>query len=453
MKQSYYNVGVPLKDGSTVLYNTRSRAIVELSSEEAQALSNIDSYPDDNPLVNSLAQEGFLVEDPETQADYLKYEQHFYRNGSTVFELTISPTRECNFDCNYCYILKRPGKMSEETQDAVLDFIEYNYNESPFQKLKIIWYGGEPLLAIDVIERLSAKMMDFCAENGIEYLAHALTNGSLADERMCERLVKCGFVSLMPTISGNGAMQDYQRSACDGRPRFDTLMQNIDHMRDAGLLVHVNFVVNENNFDGCCELVSKMCADYRAEQESCTQNGCEYCKGELVTRLTRAFPFGKDFIPLNDGKDTPMKLYERKDFGDKYLEFHRAQNLDAKAYAEVIKPIRLYCAAYVNRSFFIDEIGDIYACMEDMDYADKIICNVAGWQEGPLHLEPFLAFASLDPMDDPKCRSCRILPICQGGCASTRLKGGDACHDIKECIEDLVLDYYKALLTEEKEQG
>ncbi len=435
MRQSYYNVLARLPDGGGVLYHTFHRSIAELDADEVRRLENIDDAADEDELVRALADARFLVDDPEAEADLMRCRQNQYRHGKGVFELTISPTRLCNFNCDYCYIVKRPGTMSRDVQDEVMEFIAFHWGNAPFQKLKINWYGGEPLLAIDVMEALSARMRAFCRERGIEYFAHVLTNGSLADAEMCRRLVEnCGLVTIMPTISGNGPMHDWQRHANDGRAHFDDLMRNIDHMREAGLLVHVNFVVNENNFDECRDLAADMCK-----------------KSNVVTRVTRTFAYGREApMLLADGKNTQIRLFERANFGESYTSFHRAQDLDAEGWREVIKPTCLYCAAWVNRSFFIDEVGDVFACMIDMDHAEYALCNVCTFRDAgaPFNWRRFLEFASLDPLGDKECRTCRVLPICQGGCAYWRIKGDDVCHDVKDCIEDFVLGYYEALRAE-----
>lgn len=431
MKQSYYNVLAPLEDGGAVLYHTYHRSVAELDEADVRRLESIESC-DDRDFVLALAEAHFLVDDPEAEADLMRYRQGKYRNNKKVLELTISPTRQCNYACDYCYILKRPGMMGERVQAKVMEFIAYHYAESPFRKLKVNWYGGEPLLAIDVMERLSASMRAFCAERGVEYFAHVLTNGSLADDEMCRRLVEnCGLVTAMPTIGGNGPMHDYQRCANDGREHFDELMRNIESMRRAGILVHANFVVNRNNFEECQALAAELGK-----------------KDGIVTRVTRTFAYGRtEPMLLRDGRDTPIDLFEREDFGACYTGFHRAQGLDAQGWADVLKPTCLYCAAWVNRSFFIDEVGEVFSCMIDMDYAECALCNVGTFREpgAAFNWGRFLQFANLDPVQDLGCRTCRVLPICQGGCAYWRLKGDDVCHDIKDCIEDFVLDYYRAL--------
>lgn len=93
----------------------------------------------------------------------------------------------------------------------------------------------------------------------------------------------------------------------------------------------------------------------------------------------------------------------------------------------------------------------MFACMIDMDHADYALCNVLSFEKGDFNWTRFLDFQRLEPLREQECRTCRILPICQGGCAYCRMQGDDVCHDLKDCIEDFVLDYHEACKHEEAE--
>lgn len=461
MKPSYYNVEAPLGDGSEVVYNTLHRSLAHLSAQEASFLRQ--PSPVNPQLERELAQAHFLLEDPEAEANHLLYRHNAHRNNMRALDITISPTRMCNFSCNYCYTKKPTGVMDEKTQCQIVEFLARHYDRAAFSTLKVNWYGGEPLLAIDVIEQLTDKLLAFCSKRHVAYRAHVLTNGSLADAAMCKRLAtRCHVRTIMPTISGNGIMHDWQRCANDGVGHFDELMRNIGHMLDAGLTVHANFVLNHNNFQECKQLARRLAHEPGVE-----------------IRCTRTFDYGQGPMFLSDGKNTLLQLFTRAEFAPRYAEFHRALGLSAREYAEVIKPIPLYCAAWSTRTFFIGETGDVFQCMIDMDYPERRLCHVSDELEGnaagrevgreagrtatrdaaggraggragePFNWKRYLEYASSCPAQEQRCRTCRVLPLCQGGCVCCRINGEDVCHDAKDCIEELVLDYYHALISEE----
>ncbi len=413
--------------------------MVELTCEEVRSLDNLDNC-DDEALLAGLIAEQFILDDPEVEAEYLRYQHNRYANNNHLFELTISPSQQCNFDCVYCYVLKRESVMTEATQDNIMRFIAYNYEQAPFKKLRINWYGGEPLLCIEVIERLSAQIINFCEENGIIHLGHILSNGSLADEDMSKRIAKkCGITSVMITLSGKHDDHDYQRCEKSGAKCYERIIENVDHMLDEGIIVHTNYVANKNNQASSLESVSDLCK-----------------KKGVVTRYTSTGRFDKEHIYLKDEKNTELEPFSDQESAEFYREFLKRQNLSSKEYAEVLQPKRLFCAAWVTRSFFIDDLGNVSACMIDMDYPEeRMLFNINDWDPDN-HLsfkhDRLVMFANLNPLDNEDCRKCKIYPICRGGCALKWFdkKLGKCANSgyLNLCIDDIVLDYYYALKAE-----
>ena len=162
--------------------------------------------------------------------------------------------------------------------------------------------------------------------------------------------------------------------------------------------------------------------------------------------MTRTFAYGRNGFKLHDGKGTPLVFFERAEFAPYYLDFHRALGLSATGYRDVMKPICMYCAAWHNNSFFVDEVGDVFACMQDMDFSTYALANVVDMRAGDewFNWARFDEFANIEPARSQKCRRCSILPICQGGCVYCAVLGDDVCHDLRGNIEDFVLDYYRA---------
>ena len=435
MEKSYYTV-VARDEKGVVAYNTKTCALVELTEEEA---CDLDQLPlcDNEERARLFLEAGIAVNSAEAEADEVLYREHRCRHNSRMFELTITPSRVCNFACDYCYVPKRPETMSEAVQDALIAFVQDHYDRRPFKELRVNWYGGEPLLHIDAMERISAPLIALCRRHGVDYIGHVLSNASLADARMSRRLKEnCGIVSVMPTVSGFGDMQDWQRPARDGTKYFDTIMDNIDAMIDAGIIVHMNYVTNKNNIEECTELAHLLAHTKRVR-----------------TRLSKTGAFGKEAIYLADGCRTPIELFSLEEFGPHYVDFFRRLDGGSREYRLLLKPVPAFCAALVSTGLFIDETGDVFCCMVDMDYPERALFNVADWAVGDtsVRFDRFLEFERLEPARDPECRRCRILPICHGGCYEKYLASGEhACHNIKVCIEDIVLDYRDAL---RREQG
>jgi len=97
--------------------------------------------------------------------------------------LTICPTMNCNFDCPYCFENHRPGKMSPEVQDDVVNLARRILEVRSGKSLHVSWFGGEPLLAPDVIESLSERLIALAEEFHFSYSAAITTNGYLLSQK------------------------------------------------------------------------------------------------------------------------------------------------------------------------------------------------------------------------------------------------------------------------------
>ena len=71
--------------------------------------------------------------------------------------LILMPTERCDFRCVYCYEDFVAGRMPRAVIDGVIALIE---RRAPtLDRLELEWFGGEPLLALDVIEEVSRRVL------------------------------------------------------------------------------------------------------------------------------------------------------------------------------------------------------------------------------------------------------------------------------------------------------
>lgn len=70
--------------------------------------------------------------------------------------ITFIVTKDCQLACKYCYLVGKNGheRMSWETAKRAVDYILSNENEFPEESVIWDFIGGEPLLEIDLIDRI-----------------------------------------------------------------------------------------------------------------------------------------------------------------------------------------------------------------------------------------------------------------------------------------------------------
>ena len=113
---SKYNLFAKLPNSEQIgCVNLLKGTYAILSLEEAYLLHN-------NQKNDPFISKGFIVNYDEQQALHFLARKNCY--SSRILNLTICPTMNCNFGCPYCFEKHRPGRMSEETQNIVLDFIK-----------------------------------------------------------------------------------------------------------------------------------------------------------------------------------------------------------------------------------------------------------------------------------------------------------------------------------------
>jgi uncharacterized protein len=85
---------------------------------------------------------------------------------------------DCNLSCVYCYEGNMKGKhfMSGETAERLLAFISERL--TPDKKLlNIDFYGGEPLLSLNLLKTIALKAGNLSRRRGVDFTFSLTTNG------------------------------------------------------------------------------------------------------------------------------------------------------------------------------------------------------------------------------------------------------------------------------------
>ena len=163
-------------EDEVVIYNTYSKALVVLDSKEYSEFLDLDIQ--DSDTLKVLLKNKILVDEEFDEKGFLSYCHNMTKFSKDALHLVLATTMDCNFGCPYCYENRRKGKMSEAVQDAIIDYIHENL-EKGVRLLDITWYGGEPLLYPDIIERMSKQIHELVDRYTCELNMYMVTNGYL----------------------------------------------------------------------------------------------------------------------------------------------------------------------------------------------------------------------------------------------------------------------------------
>ena len=427
MRKSRYTVCV---DGANVgehlLYNTATGAFAALDDA---AWNEFEAGGD--TLAEEFALAGFLT-DLAPEEELARQQEKFDAVRADRSQLTLSfvPTYACNYRCPYCYELghnKIKGKMDVRMIDAICAFTEDRHAQDGFERLTVQWYGGDPTLALDVVEELSKRLTAWCDETGITYDAMMITNANLVDEAAAQLIADVRISKAFLTIDGPEELHNRRRVAADGSNSYERNIQAARLLRARGVRVMAGMNVDKVSWPLYPEMRDKLAA----EEDIDLNPGklCDY--GSFFGRAPFCEP---DF-----------DLFSHEEFAQARLEQYANETHSAEDLRELLRPIERFCTGQLDNYFVIDLLGDVYNC--DGWVGDKahvrfnLLDDPSTWK---------LADISHDPTRDEKCSACELLPLCLGSCHWERACNDWPCHPFRYTL-DGYLRIYRSLFDEPTE--
>ena len=437
---SKFIVKQPLNENELLLYNTLSTSIITLENEMYKKLfvdNRFEDYPNE---CDELCEMGFLFTGaPDQQLKELEsVRKAIVETEHGITAITIAPTMECNARCYYCFEKGAlQGTMTEETADKTAQFIIERCTE---KKLYIAWFGGEPLMASDIITRITKKLFD----NNIEVESTVTSNGILIDEKMIEKFRYWNVKRVQITLDGLGdEYNKIKRYVIECNNPFERIMENISLLIENKFTVHLRV----NYYSQKYETV-KSTMDYLHNKFGNYDNLYLYGVPLDLPEKKGYSEFdeleGEVFLKVLN--DSLKRGYENDELNFSALKVSKNYN---KALGELmLAPFPASCYMVNKDRFVIDDKGYIYKCQKHLG-KNQFSC---GDVFNGIKKNDVYRFYVTDHLHSEICKDCNMLPICQGGCKANRLLYGDkyACPPSKSIINKLVMKYYEYLLNENR---
>lgn len=250
-------------DDQTFLYNAMTNALAIIEQDKLNSFKQFVSTGapiTDERLINDLREGGFLVEDDYDEIKMLRMRLLSSRFNSSSFGMTLAPTSDCNFRCIYCYErdVLRPSYMKKDVQDAIVQELESRAQN--IRSFSVSWYGGEPLLALDIIRELSNRFIQICDEHNIVYSAGIITNGYLLTPDVVTELTKYHVNFYQITIDGTRETHNKSRPLRNGNGTYDRIFENLQNCIDLLPMVSLRINVSKNNVTAINDISDKICA-------------------------------------------------------------------------------------------------------------------------------------------------------------------------------------------------
>lgn len=394
------------------LVNFAHGTVARLNAVQKAVFDVAPTIRPDVPLMREWLRQGFVVDGAFDEVAALRERVNRHREGfasgasKRSLEIVVCVTSACNFACPYCFQDRRGGHMAPEVRAALVRFVERRLESGRHDHLGVAWFGGEPLLAPDVIDELSAAFMGLAERFGVGYSAMIHTNGYLLDQDMVDFLEARRVDTAIVPIDGMREAHDATRHLRGGGPTFDRIMSNLRTIRTS---MFVN--VRNNLHAGSLERFGELC---EMVDGIARENGTNIrCSPSRVkpTAAGRA-----------RGDTTPTITEEQ------YERTLARTGLPAKLQA--FKPILAPCPAALANEVHVDELGYLYphCSFYSVDPAcavGNLLDEDGGGPDAWITTLSDRAGTLCFPDDQPKCLDCKFLPCCLGGCPVQRLQTGE----------------------------
>lgn len=421
VKVSKYNI-VFKKDDDDYIFNTLNCSLVLIKKGAQQVLESIQSNKfnkkeaSDNKIFQALVDGGFIVSEELNELELINFINWKGKLNSDKLKYTIFPTLRCNCNCVYCYQGKKNNDLQIMQPQTADDISEKIIKAMPNKKsVQLIWHGGEPLLAKDIIWRISDKVMKYAGDYGINYSGFILTNGCLIDNSTVENFLKYKILGAQITIDGLPKTHNERRKYNNGRGTFQDIVDNILELQKNGIEVDVRLNIDKNNYMEIDDIVILLL--------SYGINGESMYLGHIKTGTNND-------LNIEEYAQACVRL-------QKSLIKNTNTTLSLKRWFPKLKTF--FCIADTLSSCSFDPQGTIYKCWHEvgdkhMAYSDvENNINSAGYYH---NLNYFLYSVK----DSDRCADCKVLPLCMCGCRFLK-KAENVCSEYKYNLLEILKGY------------
>jgi len=400
MKPSKYNALSETSEEGLILFNSYTGALIDFTKEEKNAVLSLmkNKVPEgQEELQEVLKEHGFLVPeavDERKRAEFLHQSMH----RTDQLHLVLMPTEACNFRCTYCYESFTRGKMTEETIQGVKALVSQRVHT--LQNLHISWFGGEPLMEVDLMEDLSKTFHEAARLNDVAYSADISTNGYFLNKEVFQRLLAMDVRQFMVTIDGVEEVHDKRRFLLGGGNTFQDIIQNLQGAKEStetfDLTIRVNF--DEDNLKETEDLTNYLKELFGEDPRF----------GILFRPVGRWGGQHDEDIPICSHITANEKMWS-------FTEEAISKKLHMSSMVSgIMSPGGSVCYAAKPNSFVIGSNGQLYKCTTALDEEVNHVGTLRADGQMVLDYDKLISWVTSGEETDPVCQNCFYRPACQG---------------------------------------
>lgn len=398
MKYSQFNSIIPYNN-QFALYNAFEDKVIFLEDDLKELLlagkhEGVDELEHIHPaFYKYLSENKFLVNNDVDEVDKVRKIAKKVDEQTSMFQLTINPTMNCNFKCWYCYEDHiKASRLKSTMVVKVNKFVTKRLQDEHLKYFHVGFFGGEPLLyfkknVIPIIDHIAEESKVYNKEFGINFTSNGyLVNQDFVDYFHSKNLT----CNLQITLDGYREEHDKVRFVTKTKGSYFEIVNNIKLLIRNGFYVRLRINYTSENLKDTFKIIDDF-----------SDVDLKYIKKNLIIDYHRVWQ--DDAVDdLDTVLNENMKLIKAKGFN--VTGTFSANNVVQSCYADK------------RNSAVINYNGDLYKCTaRDFNkesrngYIDSDGSLI--WDDG--YVEKRMS----SKLHNKPCLSCKIMPLCNGGCS------------------------------------
>jgi uncharacterized protein len=390
-------------------------AVVRLDDSAYEALSKLVSKEPPISLADEIGADslkallecGVLVDFDEVEE--LKSRFAKAKEGTDRLDLCVLPTLSCNMACAYCYETTSAPCVSEKLHDScqrgLVSLVADRLSDG-VKKLTLLWFGGEPLLALNLVTELTGAIREMAEKRSVQFSASMVTNGTLLTARRAGELVSAGVKSFQITLDGPREAHNKRRPFRDGSgDSYGSVLRGLKLLAkmDVKLTIRVN--VDRANAPSISALLDELRS-----------------QGLHDSPAVRIY-----FAPVlpSVAGCRPGTCFDLREFSEIEITLARGAHERGFSLPLTPRPRSLPCRAITPTCFVVEPSGAVQKCLGLVGRESTAVgwLGVDGFHVAdPSKLDSWHKWSPFSA----KCLECKALPICMGGCPLGSLPGDDS---------------------------
>lgn len=344
-------------------------------------------------LLETMEKANFMSYDESNKNETQEYKKE------EIVGITLMLIQGCNLACSYCF-----GNEGSYCDSGIMDIkvalkaIDYLTEHTKTEEVLVTFFGGEPLLAIDLIKRI----IEYCETKEKKFKYSMTTNGTLLNDEINDLIVK-NKISTIVSIDGDKEKNNKNRFYKNGKGSYDTTVSKSRFLRE-------NYTIT-------------------------SRATLTYGNLDMISTFEHLDGLGFRNVPMAPANNLISDL-EYVDYINNEIKLidYVAELIHRGEYKKVKKITFVYSGLIsihygVNRDFgcgagirdvAIDIHGDIYPCHRFVSHKETCIGNIFDkYESNEMEREKYLDMVKIENLGKkPKCSKCWVRKYCGGGCVS-----------------------------------